>query len=189
MFRLRWPHPPARLTSSASGARASEPRQLPGVVDQKQVARIMEIFPDKVLRRKLELDFVIADHARRKSHPLGSFHGQLVPVAQGYVQINRFWLDVRVCVSNALPFARQLPVCSIDRLNHHRQQDQATYRQSICLHHDTSPIASPTTTTIIGSYRPRTEDSNVLGLKQALFLYHICGPERFRSRSARKTLP
>ena len=84
MFRLRWPHPPARLTFSASvaqrsGARASEPRQLPGVVDQKQVARIMEIFPDKVLRRKLELDFVIADLRGVRATPSAVFMDSLFP--------------------------------------------------------------------------------------------------------------
>jgi hypothetical protein len=79
-----------------SGARAIEPRELPGRVDQKQVARIMEIFSNKLLCRELELDFVVADRAGRKNRTLAGFHGELVPLAKGYVQINRFRLNVRV---------------------------------------------------------------------------------------------
>src|SRR6516165_3963141 len=53
-------------------------------------------------------------------------------------QIDRFWLDVRARVSNELPFAGKLSSCGdATRLDHHRQQNQAADRQSVCLHHDT----------------------------------------------------
>jgi len=125
----------ARSDSPRSGGRAIEPREFPGRVDQKQVARIVEIFTDEFLCRELELDFVVADRAGRKNRTLAGLQGELVPLAKGYIHINRCWLHVRVRASNELPFAGILSFCSTAWPGHHREQDQGARSQSVCLHH------------------------------------------------------
>jgi hypothetical protein len=141
------------FNSSPSAAQAVEPREVPSGVDQKQIARIMEIFSDEFLRRKLELDFVIADHAWRKDRALASFHGQLVPSAQGYIQIDRTWLNVRARASNELPFAGKLLFRRSAGFNHHRQQNQAANCQSIRLRHDIPPLPRHLKTTPVAPQR------------------------------------
>src|SRR5262249_43789917 len=73
----------------SSGAQAIESCELPGRIDQKQVARIMEIFPDELLCRELELELVVADRARRENHTLAGLERKPVPLAEGQVHVNR----------------------------------------------------------------------------------------------------
>ena len=65
----------------------SEPRQLPGGVDEKQIAGIVEIFSNKLLCRKPKLYLVITGNAGNKYLAVAGLYGQLVLVAQGRVQI------------------------------------------------------------------------------------------------------
>jgi hypothetical protein len=70
----------------------------------------VEIFSDKLLRRKLKLDLVVAGNAGSKHFTVTGRHRQLVLLAQGYVQIDWFWLNGGHLLKN-LPFARELLFC------------------------------------------------------------------------------
>ena len=72
----------------------------------------VQIFSNKLLRRKLKLDLVIAGNAGSKHFPVAGRYRQLVIVAQGHIQIDWFWLNGRIGhFLNDLPFARELLFC------------------------------------------------------------------------------
>ena len=86
----------------------------------------MKIFSDKLFRLKLELYLVIAGDAGSQKLTVAGFYRQLVLVAQGYIQIDWFWLIERIGVGfsvNNIPFARKLLVCRLAGLNRYCQQD------------------------------------------------------------------
>ena len=74
----------------------------------------MKIFSNKLLRRELKLDLVIAGNAWRKHFTVAGRYRELVLVAQGHVQIDWFWLNGRVGhFLNDLPFAREPSFCCL----------------------------------------------------------------------------
>jgi hypothetical protein len=83
----------------------------------------MKIFSDKLFRLKLKLYLVIAGDAGSQKLTVASFYRQLVLVAQGYIQIDWFWLIERIGVSvNNTPLARKLLFCRAAWLNRYCQQ-------------------------------------------------------------------
>src|SRR5215475_14496237 len=113
-----------------STARAAQPRELPRIVDKKQIPCVMKIFSNEFLRRKLKLDLVV-----------GSLNRHFPFVAKTHTEIDRLWWNCWVGHSlYDLPFTRKLLVHGESRPTHCCQKKQASYFQSGYTDHDGSPV-------------------------------------------------
>jgi hypothetical protein len=124
-----------------SAGRATQPRELPRIVDEKQIPCVMKIFSNEFLRRKLKLDFVVGSNAWIERLVVASLNRHFPFVAKAHIEIDRLWWNSWISQSlYYLSFTRKLLFHGDSGPAHCCQQKQTAYIQSGYSYHDGSPV-------------------------------------------------